>query len=183
MLDQFPPILQPLASRFSGSNKFIIIFKKRLLYSDRHYNGFKWFHLCLHKFWWAIGPKQPLISYLISPKCPVVYVMTIPWGLVGPLLSAVLLFLDWGVLIIFPWNNLWSSSKLTVSGCLWHGSWDLLSPSEGTYFEDRVSHRPQMFPSKSYHETLKSVTPPFSILWEIHGLSYLSFPHRRVWTN
>lgn len=56
------------------------------------------------------------ISYF--PKCPVVYIMTISWGLVGPLLSAILLFLDWGVLIIFPWNNLWSSSKLTVSGCL-----------------------------------------------------------------
>lgn len=90
--------------------------------------------------------KNLWISYLTSPSAPVVYAMTLPWGFVGPLMSAILLFLDWGVPIIFPWNK---PPKFKQTYCFWlpgHCSWDLLRPSEGTYFEDKVSHKLRCFP-------------------------------------
>ena len=77
------------------------------------FNGFTCAYI---NFDGPVVQKNLWISYF--PKCPVVYAMTLPWGLVGPLLSTILLFLDWGVPIIFPQNNLRNSSELTVSGCL-----------------------------------------------------------------
>lgn len=182
MLDQFPPILQPWLPRFSVAIN-LSLFSRRdfFIVTDTimALNGF----ICAY-----INFDGPLVQnnlwfLILFPQMP-------QWSMLWPYLEALWVpyclpsaFLRLRGLIIF---SLEITSEVQTY-CFWlpgHGSWDLLSPSEGTYFEDGVSHRLKCFPvSLTMENSQICDTPIFLILWEIHGLSYLSFPHRRVWTN